>query len=45
MLLDRCTAGSDWWMIAQVRTSSDVLVHRSRPAGALAWAYARLSPS
>jgi hypothetical protein len=29
MLLDRCTAGSDWWMIAQVRTSSDVLEHLS----------------
>ncbi|MFI6602746.1 hypothetical protein ACIBHX_41380 [Nonomuraea sp. NPDC050536] len=27
VLLDRCTAGSDWWMIAQVRTSPDVLEH------------------
>ncbi|MDP9849551.1 hypothetical protein [Streptosporangium lutulentum] len=25
VLLDRCTADSDWWMIAQVRTTSDVL--------------------
>ncbi|MFF3440599.1 hypothetical protein [Streptosporangium sp. NPDC002721] len=25
MLLDRCGAGGDWWMIAQVRTTPDVL--------------------
>jgi hypothetical protein len=25
LLLDRCTGRSDWWMIAQVRTSPDVL--------------------
>lgn len=25
MLLDRCAADGDWWMIAQVRTASDVL--------------------
>ncbi|NUW46615.1 hypothetical protein [Nonomuraea rhodomycinica] len=27
ILLDRCTDGSDWWMIAQVRTTPDVLEH------------------
>ncbi|MGP3910146.1 hypothetical protein [Nonomuraea sp. 10N515B] len=27
LLLDRCTSRSDWWMIAQVRTSPDVLEH------------------
>ncbi|MEU6710165.1 hypothetical protein ABZ897_01700 [Nonomuraea sp. NPDC046802] len=25
LLLDRCTSRSDWWLIAQVRTSADVL--------------------
>ncbi|WP_103962874.1 hypothetical protein [Nonomuraea solani] len=29
LLLDRCTNRSDWWMIAQVRTSPDVLEHLS----------------
>ncbi|MGC5011982.1 hypothetical protein ACLQ2R_14555 [Streptosporangium sp. DT93] len=27
LLLDRCRAGSDWWMIAQVRAAPDVLGH------------------
>ncbi|MEU0571251.1 hypothetical protein ABZ297_38455 [Nonomuraea sp. NPDC005983] len=27
LLLDRCTDRSDWWMIAQVRTTPDVLDH------------------
>ncbi|GAA3622139.1 hypothetical protein GCM10022419_129770 [Nonomuraea rosea] len=29
LLLDRCTERSDWWLIAQVRTSPDVLEHLS----------------
>jgi hypothetical protein len=29
MLLDRCTHGGDWWMIAQVRAAPDVLDHLS----------------
>ncbi|MET7333657.1 hypothetical protein [Nonomuraea sp. NPDC005650] len=29
LLLDRCASRSDWWMIAQVRTSPDVLEHLS----------------
>ncbi|NUR83172.1 MAG: hypothetical protein HOY71_03690 [Nonomuraea sp.] len=29
MLLERCGADSDWWMIAQVRATPDVLAHLS----------------